>query len=83
MDDIDERLAAFSRLFAEQAGASAEAIEMRRTRAMCIGSSNCVTVWRGARACSAKRRWATLLAVSSKRWKQGSRHKTCQLQSTG
>ena len=27
MDDIDERLAAFSRLFAEQAGASAEAIE--------------------------------------------------------
>ncbi|MFI8666152.1 Hpt domain-containing protein [Qipengyuania sp. NPDC077410] len=27
MDDIDERLAAFSRLFAEHAGASAEAIE--------------------------------------------------------
>ena len=27
MDDIDERLAAFSRLFAEQAGTSAEAIE--------------------------------------------------------
>ena len=27
MDDIDERLAAFSRLFAERAGASAEAIE--------------------------------------------------------
>ena len=27
MNDIDERLAAFSRLFAEQAGASAEAIE--------------------------------------------------------
>ena len=27
MDDIDERLAAFSRLFAEQAGAGAEGIE--------------------------------------------------------
>ena len=70
MDDIDERLAAFSRLFAEQAGTSAEAIESASNTG---DVHRLQQLWRGAK----------LLAISSKRWKQGSRHKACQLQSTG